>query len=193
MKGKYYHTKETVEEYIKLAEDVNGKQLIDKFEKLLAPQSTILEIGSGPGSDWKILNQSFNVVGSDNSIEFLDHLISKNPQGEFLKLNAITLQTSKRFDGIYSNKVLQHLNENELLASVKRQKEVLNENGVICHSFWKGEGSEMFKGMFVNYLNEAILEKVFKEYFEVISISSYQEFEEGDSLLLLARKKCEVA
>ena len=31
MKGEYYKTKESVEEYTSLAKDVNGKQLIDKL------------------------------------------------------------------------------------------------------------------------------------------------------------------
>ena len=91
MKGKYYKTKESVVEYIKLAKDVNGKQLIEKLERVLQPNSDLLEIGSGPGADWEILDKSYKVVGSDNSTEFLSHLISKNPTGEFLNLDAITL------------------------------------------------------------------------------------------------------
>ena len=191
MKAEYYKTKETVEEYIKLAKDVNGQQLIEKLEQVLPSNSTLLEIGSGPGSDWKILNQSFNVIGSDNSTEFLNHLVANNPTGEFLELDAITLLTDKKFDGIYSNKVMHHLTDNELLDSNKRQFEILKTNGIICHSFWKGEGSEIFKGLFVNYHNEASLREFYKEYFEILSIQKYKEFEDGDSLLLLGRKKTE--
>ena len=146
------------------------------------------EIGSGPGTDWKILNKSYNVIGSDNSTEFLNHLIVKNQQGKFLELNAITLITDKKFDGIYSNKVMHHLNDNELADSIKRQYEILNPNGIICHSFWKGEGSEIFKGLFVNYHNEGSLEEFYKDYFELLSIESYNEFEDEDSLLLIGRK-----
>ena len=64
MNGEYYKTKESVEEYIKLAKDVNGRQLIEKLEQILIANSILLEIGSGPGTDWKILNESYNVVGS---------------------------------------------------------------------------------------------------------------------------------
>jgi hypothetical protein len=35
MKGEYYKNKTTVEEYIKLAQDVNGKALIDKLYQVL--------------------------------------------------------------------------------------------------------------------------------------------------------------
>lgn len=189
MKGDYYKTKESVDEYVKLAKGVNGKQLIEKLEQVLPPNSVLLEIGSGPGTDWKILNKSFNVIGSDNSIEFLNHLVSKNTNGEFLELDAITLLTNKKFDGIYSNKVMHHLTDNELTDSIKRQYEILNPNGIICHSFWKGEGSEIFKGLFVNYHCKVDLKEFYKDYFEILSIENYKEFEDQDSLLLLGRKK----
>tara|TARA_R110002124_G_scaffold2112_2_gene13976 strand:- start:10244 stop:10480 length:237 start_codon:yes stop_codon:yes gene_type:complete len=77
MKGDYYKTKESVVEYIQLAKDVNGKELIEKLELVLPSQSSLLEIGSGPGTDWEILDKPYKVVGSDNSNEFLKHLISK--------------------------------------------------------------------------------------------------------------------
>ncbi|WP_438426360.1 class I SAM-dependent methyltransferase [Aquimarina macrocephali] len=189
MTGKYYKTKESVEEYIRLAKDVNGESLIEKLKQVLPSNSTLLEIGSGPGTDWKILNKSYDITGSDNSTEFLNHLISKNPNGKFLELDAITLKTDKKFDGIYSNKVLHHLNDNELIDAVKRQYEILNSSGILCHSFWKGEGSEIFKGLFVNYHNESTLRKSYLKYFDILYISDYNEFEDNDSLLLIAKKK----
>jgi len=189
MKEDYYKTKETVEEYIKLAKDVNGKLLIEKLKQILHPQSSILEIGSGPGTDWEILQESYDVTGSDNSKEFLMHLVSKYPLGKFIELDAISLKTNMKFDGIYSNKVMHHLKDNELTDSVKRQNEILNSNGIICHSFWKGEGSEIFKGLFVNYHTVTTLTKTYQNYFEILSIEEYNEFDDNDSLLLLARKK----
>ncbi len=189
MEGEYYKTKDSVKEYIKLAQDVNGSQLIEKFETFLKPDSVLLEIGSGPGTDWKILSEVYNIIGSDNSNEFLNHLIVDNPNGEFLELDAITLNTDKKFDGIYSNKVLHHLKDHELIGSVRRQYEILNPKGIICHSFWKGEDSEIFKGLFVNYHSKVNLIDIFRNLFEILSIDSYNEFEDGDSILLIGRKK----
>ncbi len=48
MKGRYYETRESVEEYISMAKDVNGKQLITKLNAYLPLNSFLLEIGSGP-------------------------------------------------------------------------------------------------------------------------------------------------
>lgn len=189
MGGAYYHTKESVEEYVRLSKGFSGKELIEKLRKVLAPNATILEIGSGSGTDWNILNETYSIAGSDNSTEFLDHLKAKNPLGEFLELDAVTLKTEKRFDGIYSNKVLHHLKDNELSNSIKRQSEILNFGGIVCHSFWKGEGSEVFKGLFVNYHSASNLKENFESYFEVLMIEEYKEFEDNDSLLLIGKKK----
>lgn len=189
MNTDYYKTAESVQEYIKMAKDVNGARLIEKLKKRLPNNSDLLEIGSGPGSDWKILSESYKVTGSDNSIEFLKHLRCENPQASFLELDAVSLLTDKKFDGIYSNKVLHHLTTQDLDQSIERQYNILNNNGIICHSFWKGVGSETYKGLLVNYHDEVGLQKLFGKYFEVITIDIYKEFEDEDSLLLIAKRK----
>jgi len=84
---------------------------------------------------------------------------------------------------------MHHLKDDELITSIKRQNEILNPNGIICHSFWKGEGSEVFKGLFVNYHSISTLTKAYQKYFEILSIEDYKEFDDNDSLLLFARKK----
>ncbi|MEM6265008.1 MAG: methyltransferase domain-containing protein, partial [Bacteroidota bacterium] len=145
----YYQNKASVEEYIELAKDVNGGELIKKLNRFLPSGSTVLEIGSGPGTDWNLLSKGYEVVGSDNSQEFLNHLIQQNPSGKFLELDAVTLHTDEKFDAIYSYKVMHHLKNDELKASISRQHDILNPDGLICHSFWRGEGSEVFKGLFV--------------------------------------------
>jgi len=189
MEGEYYKTKESVQEYITLAADASGKELIEKLKKQLNPNAIVLEVGSGPGTDWNILNDSFSVIGSDNSPEFLKHLKTENPFGEFLELDASSLKTAKMFDAIYSNKVLHHLSDQELKDSIKRQSEILNTNGIICHSFWRGVSSEVFNGLYVNYHEKETLKDFFAGYFEIISIENYNEFDEGDSIILIGRKK----
>ena len=189
MTGKYYHTKETVEEYINLAKDVNSKNLIAKFASFMNSNAKVLEIGSGPGTDWRILNKTFKVTGSDNSKEFIEHLTKENPGGSFLELDAVTLLTEEKYDSIYSNKVLHHLNNRELEQSVKKQYEILKPNGLICHSFWKGEGDEIFNGLYVNYHLEKDLHHFFEPFFDILKIEAYKEFENGDSLLVIGKKK----
>lgn len=189
MEDAYYQTPQSVQEYINMAKEVSGKELIEKLKLVLPEASNVLELGSGPGTDWQILSQCYQVTGSDFSAEFLKHLIAKYPAGDFLQLDASTLLTDQLFDGIYSNKVLHHLTDEQITASVKRQYAILNPGGVICHSFWRGEGSEIFKGLFVNYHEAENLRQLFGEYFELLLIEPYLEFEENDSILLIGRKK----
>ena len=106
MTERYYLTNDTAVQYIKMAEGYDGKELIEKLKSYLPAGSTVLELGSGPGTDLEILSQYYHVTGSDFSQQFLDILVEKNLSNELLILDATTLKTDKIFDCIYSNKVL---------------------------------------------------------------------------------------
>jgi len=187
--GKYYHTKDSVEEYIRLARDVDGQQIISRLKEFLPYGSELLEIGSGPGKDWQILKEYYKVTGSDFSKEFLKHLHTTYPGGAFLELDAATLDTDRIFDGIYSNKVMHHLEDEVLEASVKRQYEILKPGGIVCHTFWKGEDSEIYNDLFVNYHTDLGISTLFEDRFDPLLIRFYKEFEEGDSFLYIGKKK----
>ena len=92
----YYKTDKGADEYIKMAEGINGNLLIQKFKNFLPPNSQILEIGSGPGSDWEILNKYFEVTGSDNSVPFLNRLNIKFPNADFSSNSGIQFRTPHR-------------------------------------------------------------------------------------------------
>ncbi|OHX64114.1 class I SAM-dependent methyltransferase [Flammeovirga pacifica] len=185
----YYQNKESVNEYIKMAADVNGQELIDVLKLYLPKGKSVLELGTGPGTDYHILEKDYDVVGSDFSEEFLKRLRKRFAEGKFLNLDASTIETDLLFDGIYSNKVFQHLNDDQIKSSIYRQFEVLNKGGIVCHTMWYGEGDEIFKGMLVNYQDEKSLIQLFEPYFEILEVEKYMEFEEGDSIRLVAKKK----
>lgn len=187
--GKYYHTRESVEEYIKMARGHDGRQIIAKLKLHLPANSHLLEIGSGPGTDWKLLQKHYHVVGSDRSTEFLNHLHANIPEGEFLELDAASLLTGHLFDGIYSNKVLHHLEDEALHSSIKRQYEILKPGGIVCHTFWHGEDSEIYNDLFVNYHTDNDIRSLFEDYFDQLVIQYYQEFEPGDSFLYIGKKR----
>lgn len=187
--SEYYKTSESVQEYINAAKGFSGKDIIEKLKEITASNSTLLELGSGPGTDWKILNEYFDVVGSDFSDEFLKHLKKEFPKGKFINVDASSLEVNMKFDVIYSNKVLHHLSNNQLMNSIKRQSELLNSKGIVCHTIWEGKGDEVFNDLFVNYHTKEELESLFSNNYEVLFLEGYKEFDEGDSLLLIARKK----
>ena len=95
MSDKFYHTKESVEQYIKIADGYDGSELIEKLQKFLPNNSTLLELGSGPGTDLKILKESYQITSSDYSAIFVDLLKDKYPTNKINHLNAVTLETDR--------------------------------------------------------------------------------------------------
>jgi ubiquinone/menaquinone biosynthesis C-methylase UbiE len=189
MDGEYYKTEDSVKEYIKLAEGIDGQNLINQLDTFLNPAARLLEIGSGPGKDWFILTQKYEITGSDNSAVFVKRLRELYSEAIFYELDATDLEIDQSFDAIYSNKVLHHLTDDQLKKSIERQAEILNDQGLVAHSFWNGEGSEVYKGLFVNYQSKESLSDLFDQNFEIVLLETYTEFEDGDSLFLIARKK----
>ena len=45
-----------------MAHGHHGGKHILKLKKFLPPGASVLEIGSGPGTDWKILNKNYRVT-----------------------------------------------------------------------------------------------------------------------------------
>jgi trans-aconitate methyltransferase len=121
-KKDFYHSKKHVMEYINMAEGYDGKELIEILKKYLPEKSTVLELGMGPGKDLDILKNDFDVTGSDNSDIFLDMYREKHPNADLIHLDAETLITNRKFDCIYSNKVLHHLSTKKLKQSIKSRK-----------------------------------------------------------------------
>jgi len=187
--GNYYHTKESVDEYIQMARGHDGKKIIRKMKDFLPSGSHLLEIGSGPGTDWYLLSKHYQVTGSDQSKIFLDHLKASFPEGEFLELDAASLSIDRKYDGIYSNKVLHHLEDQSLKDSVKRQFNILRPGGIVCHTFWHGKESEIFNEMFVNYHSDEGINLLFGTYFDPLLIQYYQEFDPRDSFIYIGKRK----
>lgn len=185
----YYDEKKNVEEYVKMAEGYDGQELIEILRRYLKPGATVLELGMGPGVDFELLREHFQVTGSDNSAAFLERYWQKNADADLLLLNAVTMDIERRFDCIYSNKVLHHLTRAELEASLQRQADVLNDRGILFHSFWAGDKEEEHVGMrFVYYTEERLREIIGNEY-EVLELERYAEMGDGDSIYLMLQKK----
>lgn len=182
----FYDDEKTANQYIEMAEGYDGRELVEALEKHLAAGATVLELGMGPGVDLKLLEQHYKVTGSDNSAYFLDRFRTSHPSADLLLLDAVTLDTGRTFDCIYSNKVLHHLTEEDLARSVQRQRSLLTDNGLILHSFWRGAGVEEHHGLKFVYQTEESLRSLFGEVFNLVDIVRYSEMEADDSLYILA-------
>lgn len=184
----YYDDIKNVKSYIEMAKECDASYLIEKLSLYAAEGTSVLEIGMGPGNDLKLLKEKFVATGSDKYHKFVDEYKNSNKDDDVLVLDAVTLATDRKFDVMYSNKVLMHLTREELKNSIDRQSEILNDGGVILHTFWKGKGEETFSGMLNVYYIEEELQILISEKFEVLLLESYAEFEENDSIVVLAKK-----
>ena len=185
----FYADPKNVEDYIKMAEGYDGKELIPLLDQYLPEGATVLELGMGPGVDLDILSQRYQVTGSDRSPIFLERYRQKNENADLLLLDAITLETERRFDAIYSNKVLHHLTPEELKQSLEKQRQLLNVNGVLLHSFWYGDKEEMLHGMRFTYYSEGSLRVCVSDAYDILDLRRYSEIEHDDSLYILLRIK----
>ena len=184
----YYNTKKGIKEYIKRSEDWDGSKLIKILKKHLPKKSTLLELGIGPGRDFDILKKTYIVTGSDSSQVFLDRYKKNNKNADLLQLDAVTIPTERQFDCIYSNKVLHHLTKTELKKSFARQKEVLNQNGIVFHCFWKGDKVEKKRGLLFMYYEIDVLKKIIGNNFDIMEIKAFTEMEKDDSIYVVLKK-----
>lgn len=120
---------------------------------------------------------------------FLDRYRKQNQNADLLKLDAVTLLTERTFDCIYSNKVLHHLRTDDLKTSLKKQKDLLNPNGILFHSFWKGNKTENFEGLLFVYYELDSLRELFEPDFEILELKVYTENQKDDSIYAVLRRK----
>lgn len=186
---KTYETKKGVDEYIKMCKGYDYSFLKNIIEDYINPGVSMLEIGMGPGNDFSWLNELYEITGSDYSDEFLKRAILRFPENEFVKLDAISILTNRLYDSIFSNKVYQHFTIEELNISLKRQSQILNSKGIIAHSFWIGGFIYKHDDMTFYYHDIKNLKKMICEEFEILYSIIYKEFEDDDSILIIAKKK----
>lgn len=184
----FFDTIEGVKKYIELAEGFDGRELIEDLKRYLKPGSTLLEIGMGPGKDLDILEEDYKVTGSDLSEVFIDLYREKKPDADLMVLDAVSLDSERKFDCIYSNKVLQHLSKEDLNISLKRQYELLNAGGILFHTFWKGDKVEKMDDLLFVYYTEEQLEALVKDRYEILMMKIYTEMEDDDSIVVVLRK-----
>lgn len=185
----YYDDPKHVEEYIKMADGYDGKVLIDVLQQHLPSGKSVLELGMGPGKDLELLSAHFKVTGSDQSAAFLERYKQLHPDADLLQLDAVSMDTTRQFDGIYSNKVLYHLTRDALVESFKRQATVLKKGGIALHSFWYGDGEDSMHGLHFAYYTEATLSQIIPDLYDVVTISRYTEMETDDSLYVVLKRK----
>lgn len=183
----FYQDAKNVHDYIASCAEYDGESLQKIIQHSIPMQGKLLELGAGPGNDISFLNKYFDYTGSDCAEPFLQHLRNHYPSHDFVHLDATSLPADPKFDVIYSNKVLHHLDTEELKRSLEQQQKKLHPNGWLVHTFWAGEGFEVFHELHFQYYKTAQLQQLFERDFRVVNIESYGEFAKKDSLVVIAQ------
>jgi SAM-dependent methyltransferase len=184
----FYENKDKVEKYVEFTPRHDGSELVDKLVERLPAGATVLELGMGPGKDFRLLSKHFRVTASDYSKLFLEMFRERNPDADSLHLDARTIETDRRFDAIFSNKALIHMTDPELQRSFARQREVLNPGGLILHSFWYGDTVERYSGLTFTNRTEQSLAGMLDGLFEIVDIGRHAKMADDDSVYVLAKK-----
>ena len=131
------------------------------------------------------MGRRFRATGSDNSRIFVDRARAADPNADVLTLDAVTLETDRRFDAIYSNKVLHQLTPDDLARSLGAQHRVLKPKGIALHSFWYGDRLEVDRGEHCRYYTEQTFADQVGESFEIVESGRYTEIVDNDSLFVV--------
>ncbi len=184
----YYDDPKNVADYFMLTQDIDSREVVETFREYLDPGATVLELGMGPGKDFELLNQYFRATGSDRSKIFLERYRQKDQQADLVRLDAITMETDRRFDAIYSNKVLHHLTKAELEQSLRAQLRVLKPDGILFHTFWYGQDEGELPGLRYVYYTEDSFREVLDNRAEIITAQTYAEMDKKDSIYFVIGK-----
>ena len=183
----FYDDPVKVDEYEKMCEEYDGSEIYKVLGRHLVDGLTLLELGCGPGNDINILHKKYTVTGSDLSNEFILRNKNKHTDIPFIKLDAVTIKSDDVFDCVFSNKVLHHLTLENLRNSLKRQQQVIARNGLFAHTFWLGDKEFTMEDMLFLFHNREKLINLVSEYFTILETYDYKEFEEGDSIFIVAK------
>ncbi len=185
----FWEDPEKVASYISMAEGYDGRALVSRLLRHLAPGSTVLELGMGPGVDLAILAEHYLPTGSDRSSVFVQRHREAHPEADVLRLDAVTLETDRVFEGLFSNKVLQHLTREEMRQSLARQVSLLEPGGIAMHALWYGDGATEEHGLLFTRYTASSLKALLPAQLEVVETSVYEEMEPADSMVAILRRR----
>ena len=176
-------------EYRNTSTGNDSTALISILKKHLPEESSLLLIGVGSGKDFSLLSKHYNVTGSDFSKLLLTVYQNTNPNADLITLDPVELDTNRKFDSIFSNKVLHQMTESDLVDSLQNQVKLLNVGGIAIHSFWSGTKQEDHHGLKWIYYTEETISDLIPTEFEIVELKTYKDRIDHDSLYIVLKKK----
>ena len=134
----------------------------DRFLRLLAENTFILDFGCGSGRDTKyFLEKGYRVEATDGSAE-LCKLASAFTGIEVKEMMFQDLDASGKYEGIWACSSILHLPKKELLPVIRKICDALKDNGVIYTSFKYGDFEGERNGRYFTDFTEDTFDKFIK-------------------------------
>lgn len=186
----FYHKPENVQQYRSMMADYDNSTVLHMVREVLPFGSSLLELGMGTGLDLLDLSQNYQVIGSDFSPVFVSDFRREHPEIPVYELNAVDFSLNKKFDCIYSNKVLYHLSAVDFQKSLQIQAEHLSENGIIFLTLWLREFREKVyeEDLRFTYYTEKDIENLLPKNLQIEKMTRYAEMEADDSIAVILRR-----
>ncbi len=161
----YYEDK--TQEFIESTVNVDFQETQDKFLKLLAPQTHILDFGCGSGRDTKyFLEQGFQVTAIDGSAE-LCKFASALTGIEVKQMFFQELSEFETYDGIWACSSILHLPYAELQDVFLKMVKATKNDGVIYTSFKYGDFEGYRHERYFTDMTEAKFAEFVKDFPEI--------------------------
>ncbi len=180
------YDKEMVDNYYQMMVDYDNDYILNIFKQSIPKHSSVLELGFGTGKDYLQLKDRYNITASDYSLDFIERF-KEQYDDQVLHLDATTIDANNKYDCIYSSKVLNSLDEQDIIKSLRRQYQMLNTGGYIFHTLWYGNKQEDD-----SYIDKQTLVEILQLDYEFVDFSYYKEADfidaEYDSIIIIARK-----
>lgn len=109
--------------------------IIKILEKSLPKYKRVLDLGSKQGEDLEILDGFYEVVASEDEKSKTRYLKDKYLDIRVILIDAINLDSHKRFECIYSKNLLDELSLEEIETSFSKQKNLLEGESLVFHIF----------------------------------------------------------
>lgn len=176
---------QTAHEYQENTLKLQPEMTAKAFLSYLAPESTILDLGCGPGRDSKFfVDKGYEVIGIDISPQMIALARNSVPQANFLVSDIESLKlNNESIDAIWASASLLHVSKKAMSGVVENLYRILKPEGIFYVSMKKGSREELqaddrYGGVekFWNYVSEDELTQLLvKHGFQILETDIHQK------------------
>ncbi|QUE32430.1 class I SAM-dependent methyltransferase [Francisella philomiragia] len=161
---KYYNEKAVV--YVRNTTNIDFSDLYKRLDQYVVSSESILDIGCGSGRDaFYFANKGIKVTAIDFSKNIINEAkrINNHSNIEYIVADVKNYNTDEKYDLIWANASLLHLEKDKLGEVLKNIKKMLSTKGCFYSCFKQGNNSEVDDlGRYFAYYDEQTLKNIFE-------------------------------